>query len=141
EALKTVIAYMLTLDLIRWAINDEGVTAGWLVALIDFEMGPKRTREMLTHLGATLKELGHIYYVNPDEPPRDDDIRTIVEEGIFFAIVDSAAGAYEVSDLDDGKRGDVQKFVRQWIDPLWKAGVGTLQIDHVVKNPDNRGRY
>lgn len=140
ESLKTVIAYMLILSVVREA-RATGVTRGYVVALIDFEMGPRRTREMLTFLGVTVDELDQIYYVTPETGPSDDDVQAMIRTGLTFVVVDSVAGAYEVSDLDDGKRLDVQKFVRAWIDPFWREGIGTLQIDHVAKNADSSNRY
>src|SRR3954465_10608280 len=61
--------------------------------------------------------------------------------GVTLTIVDAAAGAYDVSGLDDNKRAEVERFGRTWIVPFWQAGGTTLLLDHVVKNSETRGRY
>src|SRR5262249_48827941 len=71
----------------------------------------------------------------------DLDIDAIVAEGVTFACIDAAAGAYDVSELDDNKRQDAEAFGRAWIDPLWRQGVTTLVLDHVVKNAEQRGKF
>jgi hypothetical protein len=58
-----------------------------------------------------------------------------------LVIVDAAAGAYDLTGLDDNKRSDVERFAALWVRPFWKAGIATNLIDHVVKNPEQRGKY
>jgi hypothetical protein len=65
----------------------------------------------------------------------------IVEEGIEFAIIDAAIGAYDASDLDDQSRKDAERFAGMWVKPLWQNGVATIVLDHVVKKESNRGSY
>jgi hypothetical protein len=133
EAAKTLVALVLGLEWRRTGLGD--------FALIDFEMGEHATRRLLEDLGATLEEIRSIYYVTPTTPPELADIESIVDNGMTLAIIDSAAGAYSVSDLDDNKRADAETFSRCWIAPLWLREITTLTLDHVVKNSDNRGRY
>jgi hypothetical protein len=110
-------------------------------ALIDFEMGEYATRLLLHDLGATIEEIRQVYYVAPEGPPQDDDLFALNEAGVTFAVIDSSAGAYAVSGLDDNRRQDAETFSRAWIQPLWQLGITTLAIDHVVKNSEARGRY
>jgi len=132
EALKTLLAAIVALTAIR-----QGIRVAW----IDFETGPCGLRRMFEDIGATLEEIGSIHYVEPAGPPDDDDIAAIADECCGLAIIDAAAGAFDVSGLDDNKRQDVEKFANAWITPLWKRGVGTVLVDHVTKNADNRGRF
>jgi hypothetical protein len=133
ESLKTLAAFILGLEWRRAGLGD--------FALIDFEMGEHATRRLLEDLGATLEEIESIWYVAPTTPPQLADIEAIVDDDMTLAIIDSAAGAYGVSELDDNKRADAETFSRCWITPLWLRDVTTLVLDHVVKNSDNRGRY
>jgi hypothetical protein len=133
EAAKTLTALILGLEWRRAELGD--------FALIDLEMGEHATRRLLEDLGATLEEIGSVYYVAATSLPDAEDIDALEAAGVTLAIVDSAAGAYGVSDLDDNKRSDAEQFSRFWIAPLWTRGITTLVLDHVVKNSDNRGRY
>jgi hypothetical protein len=130
EANKTLVALLLGLELIR---------QGETFALIDFESGPEATRLMLEELGAGSDEIAKVIYVEADGPPTTDDIDSIAAASLV--IIDAIAGAYDVSDLDDEKRKDAERFGRTWIDPCWKADKASLLIDHVVKNRANRGKF
>lgn len=132
EATKTLLAYVLALAELR---------AGGVVAIVDFEMGPSGARTLLDDLDATLDEISAIMFFEPTTVPTIQDIQTIVDAGVTLAIIDAAAGAYDVSDLDDNARKDAEKFARAWIRPLWQHGITSLLIDHVTKNVEARSRY
>lgn len=131
ESAKTLIAYLLLLEALR---------SGRPVAIIDFEMGAYAARQLLTDLGGTLDEIRSIYYVSPDSAP-PDEMQAIVKHGTWLCLIDAAIGAYDASGLDDNARKDVQRFARTWIDPLWKADVASLLVDHVTKNTETRGKF
>ena len=133
EALKTAIALIFALEHMR--------AGGGKVCLLDFEMGAKAIRRLLTDLGATLEEIASFHYINPTGPPDKDDIAALEFEGVTLTILDAAAGAYDASDLDDNKRADAEQFAKFWIAPLWRRGITSVVIDHVVKNTDARGRF
>ncbi|HEY7005192.1 MAG TPA: AAA family ATPase, partial [Sphingomicrobium sp.] len=124
EATKTIAALILGLEWRRSGLGD--------FALIDFEMGEHATRRLLDDLGASLEEIAAVYYVTATSLPDADDIDALEAKGVTLAIIDSAAGAYGVSDLDDNKRSDAEQFSRFWIAPLWTRGITTLVLDHVV---------
>jgi hypothetical protein len=132
ESLKTMLAYILALEHIR---------AGGKAAIIDLEIGPETARLLLGELGATEEEIRSVYYVEPESPPSPGDLEAMLAAGVTFAVVDAAAGAYGLSDLDDNKRQDAERFARVWLELLWKHGVTTLVVDHVVKDTGVRGRY
>jgi hypothetical protein len=133
EAVKTLAALIFGLEHMR--------TSTGRFALVDFEMGERATRLLLHDLGATLAEIGAVYYVSPDGPPGPEDIGAMTAAGVTLAVIDSAAGAYNVSGLDDYKRADAEEFSRSWVAPLWERGVTTVVLDHVVKNGETRSRY
>lgn len=132
ESLKTLFCYVVLLEHMR---------AGGVAALIDAEMGPRSARALLEELGASSGEIASLYYVEPEAPPASADLEAMIGAGVTLAVVDAAAGAYALSGLDDGKRQDAERFARMWLDPLWRQGVTTLTVDHVVKDSDARGRY
>jgi hypothetical protein len=134
EAAKTLAALIFGLEHLRTAECRR-------FALIDFEMGEHATRLLLNDLGATVEEIARVYYVAPDGPPTTADLVALSEAGVTLAVIDSAAGAYTVSGLDDNKRGDAETFSRTWITPMWQVGITTIVLDHVVKNSEARGRY
>jgi AAA domain len=133
EAMKTMFALIVGLELLR--------TTDDTFALIDFESGPHATRAMLTDLGATLEEIKRVYYVEPDTPPTRENIFELLDGQVSLAIIDAVVGAYGISGLDDNARKDAETFGAAWVDPLWRAGVTTLLIDHVAKNSESRGKF
>lgn len=133
EAAKTLAALIFGLE---WYRAGHGP-----FALIDFEMGEHATRLLLHELGATLAELAAVYYVPAEGPPDAADLDAIETAGVTLVIIDAAAGAYDVSGLDDMKRADAEKFARAWVTPLWKRGIATILIDHVVKKTNARGKF
>jgi hypothetical protein len=132
ESAKTLVGLILALTVQR---QNE------LVAHIDFEMGPKRTRTLLEDLGATADEIADHIYTETGGPPDEADLAHLTVNGVALALIDAGAGAYNASGLDDHSRKDVETFGSTWIDPLYRASVGTLLVDHVVKNTDNRGKW
>jgi hypothetical protein len=133
ESLKTVVAHICGLE------HTRAGHGGY--AVIDLEMGEHATRLLLDELGYTLEEIAAVYYVAAEGPPDDADIQAIKDAGVTLVTVDAAAGAYDVSGLDDNKRSDAEMFARAWVKPLWNLGIATVLLDHVVKNSDSRGRY
>jgi hypothetical protein len=133
ESLKTLLALIFGLEHMR---AGEGT-----FALVDFEMGEHAARLLLHDLGATLDEIGSVYYITPTGPPEQADLDAITAAGVTLAIIDAAAGAYSASELDDNKRADAEIFSRTWIAPLWLRNITTIVLDHVVKNSDARGKF
>jgi hypothetical protein len=133
EALKTVFSNILGLEHLR--------AGHGAFALIDFEMDARDVRCMLGELGATAAELENVHYFAPDGPPQQEDLDALVAAEVRLVVIDAAAGAYDVSGLDDNKRADAERFGQLWIKPLWRLGITTVLIDHVVKNEEARGRF
>lgn len=132
ETAKTVAAYILALEIMR---------AGGRVVLIDFEMGERDAKRRFVELGATDVQFALLDYVEPESPMTDAVSETIVERKPQLVLVDASAGAYDLQELDDNNRGDVERFSSTFMRPFWKAKIATLIIDHVVKNVESRGNY
>jgi hypothetical protein len=131
ESTKTLVAYLLLLEALR---------QGYGVAILDFEMGPHAAATLLRELGATNQELASIHYTEPEQPPTPRDIQQIVNAA-QFVLIDSAAGSYDASGLDDNARKDAEQWAAQWIRPLWKQNIATVTIDHVTKDTQTRGKF
>jgi hypothetical protein len=108
------------------------------VALIDFEMGQRDARNRLREMGATDDELDLIEFYEPETAPTKDTLEGIADR-CTLVVIDAAAGAYQLLGLDENR--DAEKFNARMPDVLWKAGATTVTLDHVVKNPDNRGMW
>ena len=132
ESAKTLAAYIVGLKEIR---------AGGTVILIDFEMGRWDARERFLELGATADELASLLYVEPEKPADEATMLGLLKLAPTLAIIDATAGAYALQNLDDNKRADVEKWSRLYLHTFAAHGVGTLAIDHVVKNAENRGGF
>lgn len=132
ESAKTLAAYVIGLEVIR---------AGQQIVLIDFEMGQWDARRRLIELGATMSELAAIAYVEPAERAEGIVIERLVALSPGLVIIDAAAGAFDVQDLDDNKRKDVERFARVFVEPFRRERIATIVLDHVVKNAEARGKY
>ena len=133
ESAKTIAAHAVALEYIR---------AGGGVLLVDLEMGPRDTRDRLREMGATDGDLDRLVYVEPETPATPDTVADLVDRfPVELAIVDAAAGAYNLQGLDDNRRGDVEKFAELMITPLRNRGISSIVIDHVVKKSGDRGGW
>jgi hypothetical protein len=132
EAGKTLGAYCLLLQTIR---QDD------TAMLIDFEMGPHDARQRLLELGATHKELKRLYYIEPDERWSDKRAEALVALNPGLVLVDAAAGAYQLEELDDNKRAEVEIFNKKYVNIFWRVGIASLLLDHVTKSSEDRGRF
>jgi hypothetical protein len=129
ESLKTLVAYIVLHTAVR---------IGEPVALIDYEMGQRDARNRLREMGATDDDLDLIEFYEPDTAPTKDVLQAIADR-CRLVVIDAAAGAYQMYGLDENR--DAEKFNAAMPDVLWKAGATTIVLDHVVKNPDNRGMW
>ena len=140
ESAKTLAAYAIALEEVR---------AGNLVILADFEMGEGMAKERLRELGFTDGDFDQLGYIEPTTVPTSDELHELVYEferdfvgsKVTLAIFDASVGGYDLAQIDDGKRGDAEKFARLFVHPFWNQGIATIVIDHVTKAKDSRGRY
>jgi hypothetical protein len=132
ESAKTLAAYAIGLEVIR---------QGNTIIVIDFEMGKWDARDRLRELGATDHDLNSLHYLEPEEQATTAHIARLLELQPTLVIIDAAAGAYDLQQLDDNKRGDVERFTRIYVRDFWRNGIATIVLDHVVKNTDSRGNY
>jgi hypothetical protein len=133
EACKTWAAFALAIDEIR---------AGGVVVHVDFEMFEFETRDRLRSMGLSDDELERFVHIEPDVPATDAIVGELVESWHpTLVIIDAAAGAYDLQQLDDNKRQDVEVFARSMIEPFRARDVATIVLDHVTKSREGRGSF
>lgn len=81
------------------------------------------------------------FYARPDTLLPDGTLAKIMADHGPFALVviDGITEAFSVLQMDDWR--EVAKFLNLLVRPLKDSGAAVLQIDHPVKNSENRGRY
>jgi hypothetical protein len=132
ESGKTMAAYAIALEEARAEGN---------VILIDLEMGPHDARDRFREMGATTADFDRIYYIEPETEATDATMLGLLEWKPTLAIIDAAAGAYALQELDDNKRRDAEQWANLWVRPFWQNDVATITIDHVTKSAETRGKY
>jgi hypothetical protein len=115
------------------------------VLYIDFEDDPMSAVERQKVLGTGRKEsLNCLHYVQPAEPLSSghEDLEHLLDAfPIKLAIFDGLTEGYTLNGLDPSNNGDAAKWFQLLPRPLTKKGIAVLQIDHVVKDGDSRGRW
>lgn len=140
ESLKSWAAMVLCVEQIR---HDQPQT----VAYIDFEMGARETLSRLRDIGLTDHELtNHFIYIEPDQAFFDPEIvqdtnQLLIQRQPNLIIIDAFTGALQVHQLDPNKSTDIERFYRKVIDPLRRHGAAVVVLDHLPKDPLNRGKF
>jgi hypothetical protein len=113
------------------------------VLYVDFEDGALSIVGRLMALGAERDAvLQRFVYVRPDEPLADVAIREFnsCSRDVTLAVLDGVTEALTLHGLDLASNTDVAKWRAQLPRPLARAGAAVLEIDHVVKDREQRGR-
>lgn len=132
---------------IALALAVEELLASRTVLWIDFEMGAARLRERLLLFEIEEKVLdGFVLIDRPSEPSTGPEVRAdldalVREREPSLVVVDSFADALEVHGLEGRLDSDVTRFYRTVAEPLKASGAALLIQDHLVKNPESRGRF
>jgi hypothetical protein len=134
-----------------WAglvLEVEQIREGHNVLYLDFaEMGGRDVLERLRALGLDDDTIAEQFiYLEPTEAMTDavilaDVTNMIVERKPSLVILDAFTGALEAHNLDPASAIDVQQFYRTVIDPLRAQGAALIVLDHLKKDPTNRGKF
>jgi hypothetical protein len=123
----------------------EVLSAGGHVWYFDFEDGPAAIVARLLSLGASPEAIrSQFYYVRPDEPLSETawrDLASALEQPPKLAVIDGVTEASVMHGLEISSNEDAAKWIELLPRPLARAGCAVLQLDHVVKDKDARGRY
>jgi hypothetical protein len=139
ETLKSWAALVLCADEMR---------QGRTVFYVDFnEMGGRDILERLRALGLTDEMIREQFiYIEPHEAMTDpsvlaDVVALVHARDPSLVVLDAFTGALETHRLDPSSGVDVQSFYRTVVDPLRSRGAAVIILDHLKKEPANRGKF
>lgn len=135
ESGKTLLAERIACEL---------MAAGQTVTLIDFEDGPGTAVSRLLALGALPAQIGErFHYVRPDEPLTErawSELESALGASALV-VIDGVTEGLTMHGLDLRDNTDIAKWLELLIRPLQRRGAAVLQLDHVTKDREGRGRY
>lgn len=123
------------------------LAAGQAVAYLDFEDEAGATVTRLLALGADPSAIRHRFcYIGPAEAvtlPGNTELLTQVLGDLkpTLGVIDGVTEAMTMHELNLKDNIDVARFGRLISARIAAAGAAALELDHVVKDPDGRGRY
>lgn len=119
------------------------IAAGGRVLYLDFEDAPSSIVSRLLALGADPREIVERFeYVRPSDPFTGAAFRGLLDGPSYeLVVIDGVSEAYSLLGLDPYNNPDAAKFLAALPRPLAALGPAVLEVDHVVKAKDLRGRY
>jgi 5S rRNA maturation endonuclease (ribonuclease M5) len=121
------------------------------VLYIDFEDDANGVTSRMLALGCTWDQLeDYFHYIRPEEPiadragaalPSAADLETSLNQQPTVCVLDGVTEAMDMHDLDPLQNRDSARFHKILVRPIARSGAAVIQIDHVVKDKDNRGNY
>lgn len=121
---------------------------GNAVVLIDFEMGAGAALERIRALGVDDEAIRtRLAYIAPEDGLRGNesalaDVLDLLERlDPTLVVIDAFEGALALERLDPNSSADVETYFANVTDPFRRTGAAIALLDHVVKDPDARGRY
>jgi KaiC/GvpD/RAD55 family RecA-like ATPase len=127
------------------AVCAEQIRLGESVLYLDFETDPEGVTERMLALGIEGSDLGERFiYVRPDDPldlaARGRLQALVNEHSPTVAIIDGVAEVLALNAWEENDAADYAAFLNALPRLLERAGVTVVLIDHVSKNPRDRGR-
>lgn len=120
------------------------LTAGRPATYIDFEDHAGTLIARLRWLGVTDEQLAtNLRYIRPDTPLTPATTRDLLNttNGCQLVVVDGITEAMTLHGLSYMDNEDVARWLAIGPRTIADQGAAVLQVDHVTKNPDTRGRY
>lgn len=117
------------------------------VCWVDLDaMGPGAMLQRLELLGVTRDQIEEgFHYIEPSEQLGTTQLAELVnlieDQGVRLFVIDAFNPILSLHGKDPNNVTDVEHFWRTYADPISRAGAAPVLLDHVVKNPDNRGKY
>lgn len=128
------------------AVADE-LSADHHVVYLDFEDDEGTMAGRLLTLGVHRDRIhDQFHYIRPEDPLGAginlDDLNQVLERyGPTLAIVDGVTEAMTLHGLNPLDNGDAAKFSRMLPRRLTASGAACVNLDHVTKDREGRGRY
>lgn len=117
------------------------------VLYVDFEDDAHGITQRMLMFGATWDQIGrHLVYVRPDEPlggASGPDWGAVLQDRRYtLAVVDGVTDAVSMQGWSSNADTEVSKWIK-WVPKAiaQATGAGVAVIDHVAKNPQERGRF
>jgi hypothetical protein len=119
------------------------IASGADVLYLDFEDAPASIIGRLLALGAAPEAiLEHFTYVRPTDPFAADHFHALIGSRAYvIGVIDGVSEAYALLGLDPSDNLDVARFLATIPRPIAEHGAAVLELDHVPKSKDARGRY
>lgn len=122
----------------------QALQVGETVAYLDFEDSAPGIIDRLRTLGVNRSELDRFTYIGPDEalhPRASADLwEAVTDLAPTLTVVDGVNAAMTLAGLDLMSNRDATAFSQVLLKPLARTGSAVLTIDHLPKNPDQRGK-
>jgi len=110
---------------------------------LDFEAAPESIVERLIALGVEADAIvDHLVYVRPSESLTADALARLLDDRSYdVAVIDGVSEAFMLLGLDPYSTTDSAKFQAALPRPIADRGAATLELDHVTKSSEQRGRW
>ena len=120
----------------------ECIDAAELVVYLDYEDTAQNIVARLVALGVDKAVIrSRLSYLRVDEPVPTWALEDLVASGPALVVVDGITEALTVEGLDMAANQDIAEFRKRLSRAFVRAGAAVLEVDHVVKDKENRGRY
>jgi hypothetical protein len=118
------------------------INAGSDVLYLDFEDAVASIVTRLLALGADPDRIpAHLAYVRPTEPFNTTAFHALLERPYVLAVIDGLSEAYSLLGFEINSNDDASKFLAAIPRPLADKGAAVLEVDHVGRDRNSRGRY
>ena len=109
---------------------------------VDFEDTARTVVARLRALGATDEMIETLFvYVRPDTPATSEIVADLPGLGATVAVIDGITEAMTLHGLDLKDNADIARFADLLPRPLARMGVAVIEVDHVAKSRESRGRW
>jgi hypothetical protein len=135
-------------SMIAQAESARVLATGGAVAYLDFESDASVVVGRLLAMGATphdIKERFH--YIRPESDPDSNQTdgmawRKLLGNRYDLAVIDGVTEAAAVYGVASKDNDEITRWIRSFARKLaQRTNAGVIQVDHVTKDPDSRGRF
>lgn len=119
----------------------ERLRAGDAVLYVDFESTAAEVLPRLRALGMTRDQLGQLTYVTPDGPT-DTMFAELLTRRYALAVIDGVTASMATLQTKSNSQDEVTAWDKALPRPIARwTGAAVVQVDHVSKAKDERGRF
>lgn len=116
---------------------------GQRVLILDFEDSPNSVYQRLVSLELTAEVIANVHYADPDESldvAQQEDLKEALGNTYDVILVDGVNAAMTLLKYNLESNTDATLFFRFLLRPLASTGACVITVDHVPKNPEQRGK-